>query len=110
MFICALALCIACVYCNDGVRALEVILRDRVCTCEYQNEDSLESGCCKIGGGCIIVEPAPPGKACNCKYEGYWTCSGAVTRCIDDNNYYCQHPDRSKQSCEQGGGDCGGYQ
>jgi ribonucleoside-diphosphate reductase alpha chain len=41
--------------------------------------------------------------------EGAWTCGGSVTMCRDSNAQNCITPDNSVSSCNQGGGDCGGY-
>ena len=60
-------------------------------------------------GGCSISHAASPGSACQCKYEGGWTCSGTNVPCRDSSSNYCKNPDRSYKSCEQGGGDCKGY-
>ena len=60
-------------------------------------------------GGCTISNVPPPNTACKCKYKGWWTCGGDITRCRDFNSYYCKHPDSSKKTCYLGGGDCGGY-
>ncbi|PAA84885.1 hypothetical protein BOX15_Mlig011944g3 [Macrostomum lignano] len=59
-------------------------------------------------GGCTISSPAPPFKACRCKYKGFWTCGGSVVSC-NSSNLKCRNPDGSKESCKLGGGDCGGY-
>ena len=47
--------------------------------------------------------------ACYCKYMGAWTCSGHVVRRPDMKSSFCIHPDKSRGSCELGGGDCGAY-
>lgn len=73
------------------------------CDCDYRSSGG-------SSGGCTIVKEAPPGKACYCSYQGAWTCGGEVASCIDPNSPHCQNPDRSRQSCQQGGGDCDGYQ
>lgn len=69
----------------------------RDCRCDYHK------------GGCSIAEPAPPGQACKCRYVFLWTCRGDLTACQSTASEKCSQPDSSKQSCEQGGGDCGGY-
>lgn len=74
------------------------------CDCDYRNKSMFKSG------GCKIVDPAPPGMACYCKYQGFWTCSGAIAVCENPDSPDCRNPSRNKASCEQGGGDCGGYQ
>ncbi|WP_422491581.1 hypothetical protein [Endozoicomonas sp. ALE010] len=73
------------------------------CDCDYRGKGAFK------GGGCKIVDPAPDNTACYCKYKGAWTCGGSVAVCEDPNSEACKHPSRNKASCEQGGGDCGGY-
>lgn len=60
-------------------------------------------------GGCTISKPAPAGYACDCSYKGAWTCGGSTVTCLDDQSPYCKAPDKSIDSCVQGGGDCQGY-
>ena len=60
-------------------------------------------------GGCKISTVPPSGAGCQCKYKGAWTCGGYITRCVDPGSKYCEKPDYSKNTCQQGGGDCGGY-
>jgi glycerophosphoryl diester phosphodiesterase len=60
-------------------------------------------------GGCKISKAAVPNTACKCKYKGFWTCGGDIDRCKDFASPYCKNPDTSRNSCLQGGGDCGGY-
>lgn len=60
-------------------------------------------------GGCTIAEPAPAQRACKCTYIPLWTCRGDLTNCQNSASAKCNAPDGSKESCEQGGGDCGGY-
>jgi|GEM_PF-2793004 len=67
------------------------------CSCNYHK------------GGCTIAEPAPAQRACKCRYMGFWTCRGDVTNCQNSSSAKCNAPDGSKESCNQGGGDCGGY-
>lgn len=69
----------------------------RDCRCDYHK------------GGCSIAEPAPPGQACKCRYVFLWTCRGDLTSCTSPGSEKCSQPDSSKESCDQGGGDCGGY-
>ena len=64
--------------------------------------------CDHRSGGCVIVSKAPRGLACRCKF-GEWTCSGLIQNCRNRNSPKCRNPDASKESCELGGGDCGGY-
>jgi glycerophosphoryl diester phosphodiesterase len=71
--------------------------RDAKCDCDYHR------------GGCSISMAAPSTTACKCKYKGAWTCGGEVVRCRDDSSSYCLNPDKSLNSCLQGGGDCGAY-
>lgn len=65
--------------------------------------------CNHYSGGCKISKPAPKGRACKCVYKGFWTCTGHIRSCSNPSNHYCQNPDKSIFSCEQGGGNCGGY-
>ncbi|KXZ46297.1 hypothetical protein GPECTOR_45g167 [Gonium pectorale] len=67
------------------------------CDCSYRK------------GGCYITRLPPASAACNCKYRGFWTCSGEVTRCRDPNSPYCTSPGFNQPTCQQGGGDCGAY-
>ena len=67
------------------------------CDCDYH------------AGGCTISSVAPGGTACHCSYKGAWTCGGSVTKCRDSTAQNCITPDKSVSSCNQGGGDCGGY-
>jgi len=62
-------------------------------------------------GGCRISSiESIPGCACKCVYETLlWTCHGQDANCKDPNSDACKNPDDTKASCEQGGGDCGGY-
>jgi hypothetical protein len=77
--------------------------------CGGYTEDGGDCDCDYALGGCAISKEAPSGLACKCKYEGAWTCSGAVQLCLDPNDEKCKSPDKSIESCAQGGGDCGGY-
>ena len=67
------------------------------CDCDYRR------------GGCTISRAAPQGTACSCSYDLFWTCSGSVVECSDVNHINCRFPDKSRSSCRQGRGDCGGY-
>ncbi|XP_075441393.1 uncharacterized protein LOC142486872 [Ascaphus truei] len=67
------------------------------CDCNYHS------------GGCRIAVTAAQNTACKCNYKGAWTCGGNIVRCKDSNNAKCLNPDSSRESCQQGGGDCGGY-
>ena len=71
--------------------------RSASCDCDYHS------------GGCTISKVPPPNTACKCKYKGFWTCGGDITRCRNFNSHYCKHPDSSINTCYLGGGDCGGY-
>jgi glycerophosphoryl diester phosphodiesterase len=66
------------------------------CDCDYHK------------GGCTISWPAPSGKACKCKYKGFWTCGGSLVSC-NISHPKCASPDESKEACQLGKGDCGGY-
>lgn len=70
---------------------------------------SAQCDCCYHSGGCKVCKSPPANTACHCSYHGFWTCGGSVRRCINENAYRCQHPDHSRDTCLQGGGDCGGY-
>lgn len=70
---------------------------------------TLACDCDYSPGGCKISSQAPAGWACDCSYKGAWTCGGSVVACRDDSNPKCKAPDRSLESCLQGGGDCDGY-
>nr|CAH0109590.1 unnamed protein product [Daphnia galeata] len=67
------------------------------CNCNYHS------------GGCSIRRPASPGNACRCSYKGFWICIWSKTGCRDPSSHYCRNPDKTKDSCILGGGDCGGY-
>ncbi|KAI9563464.1 hypothetical protein GHT06_010927 [Daphnia sinensis] len=67
------------------------------CDCNYHS------------GGCAMVRPASPGKACKCVYRGFWTCRGRTVGCRDQNHHLCRNPDTSKAACRFANGDCGGY-
>jgi hypothetical protein len=72
-------------------------LPKETCDCDYH------------AGGCTISEVAPTGRACMCVYKGGWTCGGDVVPCYETASELCIHPDKTIQSCAQGGGDCLGY-
>jgi hypothetical protein len=59
-------------------------------------------------GGCTISWPAPSGQACQCQYKILWTCEGSLVSC-DISHPKCLNPDRSKEACQLGQGDCDGY-
>ncbi len=73
------------------------------CDCNYKKAKY------KLGGGCIIVKPAPAGKACRCIFKGFWTCGGQVVPCDNPNNSLCKKPSTTFASCRFGQGDCDGY-
>lgn len=79
----------------------------RDCSCDYRQTGT--SFLLVPKGGCRINTPALPNQACRCRYMGAWTCRGDVTGCSNSNASQCRAPDGSKESCELGGGDCGGY-
>lgn len=68
------------------------------CLCEFVKEPK----------GCKLDKPSPAGLACRCKIEGE-KCISSVEKCKLDKDPKCKRPDVSKESCEQGAGDCGGY-
>lgn len=70
---------------------------DSSCDCDYHS------------GGCSISKAAPKYSACKCKYKGWWTCGGDVVRCSNDASPLCANPDKSKEACGLGSGDCDGY-
>ena len=74
--------------------------------------------------GCMIITPAPRGKACKCDigfrkdaeyvdgeyvYHYITLCTARVVECRDPNAKKCKNPDDSLASCEQGQGQCEGY-
>jgi glycerophosphoryl diester phosphodiesterase len=58
--------------------------------------------------GCTISAKAPRDWACQCVERR--KCSGSVVVCKDGDSAACREPSVDKPSCEQGGGDCAGYQ
>lgn len=86
---------------QPGVDRIPAATSDTVvnphCDCDYSR------------GGCKISEIAPAGWACDCSYKGFWTCGGKVVACQNESDLKCIAPDRSLESCKQGGGDCMGY-
>ena len=68
------------------------------CDCNYSKK-----------GGCHISKAPPPGLACKCKYKGGWTCGGSLTSCKSKSAKGCRTPNKSRATCLQGRGDCGGY-
>jgi hypothetical protein len=66
------------------------------CNCEFRRS------------GCAISVAAPAGTACRCHYE-LGICSGTLVPCVDPQSPSCRQPDQSRASCDQGGGNCGGY-
>ena len=73
------------------------------CECDYFQPNGIFRA-----GGCRIVNPSPANHGCYCHYT-LWTCYGTVGLCKNYNNHKCKHSDDTLSSCEQGGGDCGGY-
>ncbi|XP_074660629.1 dermonecrotic toxin LarSicTox-alphaVII1-like [Tubulanus polymorphus] len=67
------------------------------CDCDYRN------------GGCVISKPPHSTMACKCFKKGLWTCKGSVTTCKDRSSRFCQQPDKYRETCIQGGGNCAGY-
>jgi len=66
--------------------------------------------CAHRSGGCYIERPPPHGTACHCTNMGFLGCApDTIVQCKDYLNYNCLHPDTSKNTCLQGGGNCGGY-
>ena len=60
-------------------------------------------------GGCAISRKAPAGWACRCAVTLPLTCAGSVVVCKDPQSPACVAPGVQRASCEQGGGNCGGY-
>eukprot|EP00092_Neocalanus_flemingeri_P073406 GFUD01090554.1.p1 GENE.GFUD01090554.1~~GFUD01090554.1.p1 ORF type:complete len:103 (-),score=18.69 GFUD01090554.1:141-449(-) len=58
-------------------------------------------------GGCVISVAPPDGWKCFCQYKGAWTCSAYAQQC--NTRETCPGECYSKECCERGGGDCGGY-
>ena len=68
------------------------------CDCDYHK------------GGCSISKAAPKHTACKCSYKGSFTCIGHIVRCLGpESSALCVNPDKSRDSCAIGGGDCDGY-
>ncbi|XP_057296967.1 uncharacterized protein LOC130625870 [Hydractinia symbiolongicarpus] len=67
------------------------------CDCDYASS------------GCKIVKKAPKGMACQCDNYIFRACQGWVVMCSDRNTDTCKNPNKSKQSCLEGRGDCEGY-
>ena len=87
----------------DGAQVQTIQYGNRLpCDCNYHSKGIFS------GGGCKVVLAPPSGYACKCKYSA-WTCGGTLSLCKDFNNPKCQTPDLSVDTCNQGGGDCGGY-
>ena len=55
------------------------------------------------------MKAADPGWACKCVYEGAWTCAGWQVGCQSNDDAACINPSGDIASCQEGGGDCGGY-
>merc|ERR1712183_428858 len=72
-------------------------------------EATVNCDCNYHSGGCLISSTAPPGLACRCVYRGFWTCSGTVVGCVDEQHIKCLNPGYDKASCLQGSGNCGAY-
>ena len=59
-------------------------------------------------GGCCIDKVPLPGTDCKCNYFAC-NCGESVAQYQDFLDYYCIYSDTSRNTCLQGGGDCGGY-
>ncbi len=91
---------------------VSLISTNETCDCSYRSKTWYG------GGGCIITKAAPRFSACKCSYAA-WGCSGEVVPCpssqfglgfnFAESSHFCNNPDTTKKSCEQGGGDCDGY-
>jgi len=80
---------------ETGYESGLAMIPGRSCDCSY----SL--------GGCKITSAPPVGFACECKYQGYWTCGAQLRKCETDED--CPGHCTDKTCCRRGGGDCGGY-
>ena len=76
------------------------------CACEYNTQ----------ARDCFLSIPAPENKACKCIYQGYMLngdykeyCDTEVVDCKTPSDLSCTSPDITKESCDQGDGDCYGY-
>nr|XP_047124678.1 keratin-associated protein 5-5-like [Hydra vulgaris] len=68
------------------------------CDCDYHS------------GGCTISKGASKdGETCKCVYKGAWTCTGYDVGCSASQASICKAGCRSRDCCNAGGGDCGGY-
>ena len=73
------------------------------CECDYHYLIFAKRGC-RISNAVDF-----PGCACYCYRSFLFTCTGVDANCKDPESDACKNPDKSKASCKQGGGDCGGY-
>ena len=75
------------------------------CRCKHNCASFIKCGC--------RISDAVDFPGCACKCTGPRTmgrdCSGVDVNCKDPESDACKNPDKSKASCEQGGGDCRGY-
>ena len=93
------------------------LLEDGACTKRLGHpnkpSDTCDCGYALFAGGCYISDAVDfPGCACKCRtgrFPGYLSCHGVDVNCKDPESDACKNPDKSKASCKQGGGDCGGY-
>ena len=60
------------------------------CDCSY-----------KFYHGCKIINAAPAGFTCQCRYIGFWTCQGIPRKCDEDD--YCPADCFSHECCIRGG-------
>lgn len=61
-----------------------------------------------FSGGCKVSRAAPRHTACSCS-KRLLSCHGHVVSCKNENSFHCAMPDKSKESCMLGGGNCNGY-
>merc|ERR1711875_38936 len=104
----------ACLNCfiNGGPGSSYYIYDDDTDECYEGRQGHNVGGSCDCNyhsGGCRISSAAPSNRACRCVYHGFWTCTGTVVGCQDEEHYRCVNPGLDKASCAQGNGDCGSY-
>ncbi len=68
--------------------------------------------CTWDNNGCVITAATVPNSACECvkKPIPARTCGGTVVACKNLSDASCKNPGTDKDSCLEGGGNCGGYQ
>ena len=84
---------------------LIVVADGSECACKYKQISPRK-------GGCIITKAAKKNEACRCTFiqvNDDKFCVGENVKCKQPRSDYCKNPDKSKYSCEQGEGNCNGY-